>query len=337
MPPWGADETEECQPRHPFKHDPRLTDEQLELFIDWIGDGTPEGDPATAAEIPTPPSTVLADADLRLTTPEIEIEPGKDQFWCFVLDPGFTDTTFIDATQITAGNESIVHHVLIYLDETGTSANQAGDDGRYECFGGPGLAQPTLIGAWAPGAPPSLMPEAVAMNIPVGSKIVVNVHYHPTGVAQVDPGTSLDIRFEKGAPQYFGQLALIGNFGGSLGGGMGLQPGPNDATGNPEFRIPGGVEDHTETMIFRIPPTFPPLKIWSAGTPHALRRHRHDHRPRSRRARTGHRHRSRLPRADAPTTASNGSAAMRMTCRSIRSRPPCLVTICTCAAGSTTA
>lgn len=266
MPPWGADETEECTPRHRFKHDPRLTDEQLELFADWIADGTLEGDPATAAELPTPPSLVLEDADLRLTTPEIEIGPGNDQFWCFVLDPGFTDTTFVDATQITAGNDSIVHHVLIYLDETGQSEELAGDDGRYECFGGPGLGSPTLIGAWAPGAPPNMMPDQVAMNIPVGSKIVVNVHYHPTGDVQTDPGTSLDIRLEKGAPLYFGELALIGNFGGSLGGGMGLQPGPNDTSDNPEFRIPSGAAEHTETMFFRMPSEIPELKLWSVGS-----------------------------------------------------------------------
>jgi hypothetical protein len=266
MPPWGQDETEECVPRHGFKNDPRLSDEQLELFADWIGDGTLEGDPATAAELPTPLSLTLDDADLRLTTPEIEITPGNDQFWCFVLDPEITDTTFVDATQIVAGNESIVHHVLIYLDETGQSEQLAGDDGRYECFGGPGLGQPTLIAAWAPGVPPNLLPEQVAMNIPVGSRIVVNVHYHPTGEAQTDPGTSLDIRYEKGAPLYFGQLALIGNFGGSLGAGMGLQPGPNDTSDNPEFRIPSGVDDHTETMYFRIPPEFPELKIWSVGS-----------------------------------------------------------------------
>jgi hypothetical protein len=266
MPPWGEDETEECQPLRAFKHDPRLTDEQLELFADWIADGKLEGDPATAAEIPAPPSLVLDDADLRLTTPAIDIGPGKDQFWCFVLDPGFTDTTFIDATQITAGNDSIVHHVLIYLDETGQSEQLAGDDGRYECFGGPGLGDPTLIGAWAPGAPPNMMPDQVAMNIPVGSKMVVNVHYHPTGEAQTDPGTSLDIRLEKGAPLYFGELALIGNFGGPIGGGMGLQPGPDDTTGTPEFRIPGGVADHTETMYFRMPSEVPELKLWSVGT-----------------------------------------------------------------------
>jgi hypothetical protein len=159
-----------------------------------------------------------------------------------------------------------VHHVLIYLDETGQSEQLAGDDGRYECFGGPGLGDPALIAAWAPGVPPNMMPEAVAMNIPVGSKLVVNVHYHPTGDVQTDPGTSLDIRFEKGAPQYFGELALIGNFGGSLGAGMGLQPGPNDSSDNPEFRIPGGVEEHTETMYFRMPVSIPELKLWSIGS-----------------------------------------------------------------------
>ncbi|PRP93598.1 monooxygenase [Enhygromyxa salina] len=266
MPPWGADETEECVPRHGFKDDPRLTDDQLALFNDWILDGTPEGDPATAAPIPELASIELADADLRLTIPgDIEVGPGPDKFLCFVLDPGFTETTFIDATQVVAGNDKVVHHVLVYVDESGQAEQLAGDDGRYECFGGPGLGQPTLISAWAPGVPPSRMPEQVAMNVAAGAKIVVNVHYHPTGADEVDSGTSLDIRFAKGAPQYFGELALIGNFG-ALGGGMGLQPGPNDSGSNPEFRIPAGADDHTETMIFALPNQVPPIKIFSTGT-----------------------------------------------------------------------
>ncbi|KIG16963.1 hypothetical protein DB30_03947 [Enhygromyxa salina] len=266
MPPWGADETEECVPRHPFKDDPRLTDDQLALFADWIIDGTPEGDPATAAPIPELASIKLDDADLRLTIPgDIEVKPGADQFWCFVLDPGFTETTFIDATQVVAGNDKVVHHVLVYVDESGQAEQLAGDDGRYECFGGPGLGQPTLISAWAPGVPPNRMPEQVAMNVAAGAKVVVNVHYHPTGVDEVDTGTSLDIRFSKGAPLYLGQLALIGNFG-ALGGGMGLQPGPNDSGSAAEFRIPAGVDDHTETMIFALPDQVPDLKIFSTGT-----------------------------------------------------------------------
>ena len=212
MPPWGQDNTEECQPRHGFKDDPRLTDDQLALLTAWIDAGTPEGDPATAAPLPKPPELELSDADLRLTTDEITLEPGEDQFWCFVLDPGFDTPQLIDATQVVAGNESVVHHVLVYIDETGEAEAKAGADGRYECFGGPGLGQPTLVSAWAPGVPPGVLPEQIAMNIPAGAKLVMNVHYHPTGVTAVDPGTSLDLRFAKGAPLYLGQLLLMGNF-----------------------------------------------------------------------------------------------------------------------------
>jgi len=266
MPPFGADETEACTPRHGFKDDPRLSADQEALLEDWILDGTLEGDPDSAAPIPEPPSLTLDDADFRMTIDgEITIEPGSDQFWCFVLDPELDSTTFIDALQIVPDNEQIVHHVLVYLDESGQSVDKAGDDGRYPCFGGPGISSPTLLAAWAPGVPPIRTPEAVAMNIPAGSKFVMNVHYHPTGDVEVDAETALDVRIEKGAPQYFGQLALIGNLS-SGAGGQGLLPGPNDSGDFPEFRIPAGAADHTETMVFQLPNQFPEMKIWSAGT-----------------------------------------------------------------------
>jgi hypothetical protein len=183
-----------------------------------------------------------------------------------VVDPGFTSTEFIDGVQIDPGNDAIVHHVLVYVDDTGESAALADDQGRYECFGGPGLNEPRLLAAWAPGSIPSTMPEGVAMDIPAGAKLIVNIHYHPTGVEELDDGTALDVRFASGAPQYFGQLALIGNFSGSLGGGMGLQPGPGDSGGSPEFRIPAGANAHTETMLVELPAEVPELKLWQVSS-----------------------------------------------------------------------
>ncbi|MFV8751997.1 hypothetical protein ACNOYE_15735 [Nannocystaceae bacterium ST9] len=267
MPPWGQAATSECQPRHGFLGDPRFTDEQLELLGAWIEVGKPEGDPNDAAPLPEPPSLELADADLRLEMPsDVTVSPGQDQFWCFVVDPEFTSTQFIDGVQIDPGNDAIVHHVLVYVDDSGESADLADDQGRYECFGGPGLAEPRLLAAWAPGSVPSEMPEGVAMDIPAGAKLVVNVHYHPTGVETIDDATAIDVRFAKNAPQYFGQLALIGNFEGSIGGGMGLLPGPGDSSDAPEFRIPAGSNDHTETMRITLPAEVPELKLWLAGT-----------------------------------------------------------------------
>jgi hypothetical protein len=267
MPPWGQDNTDECQPRHGFVGDTRFTDEQLELLGAWIDGGKLEGDPASAAPLPEPLSVELEDADLRLEMPsDITIAPGEDQFLCFVVDPGFTNTEFINGVQIDPGNDAIVHHVLVYVDDSGESIGLADDQGRYECFGGPGLAEPRLLAAWAPGSIPSTMPEGVAMDIPAGAQLVVNIHYHPTGgVDQLDDATALDIRFAKDNVQYLGQLALIGNFSGSLGGGMGLQPGPGDTNG-PEFRIPAGSNDHTETMLVELPAEVPELKLWQVSS-----------------------------------------------------------------------
>ncbi len=267
MPPWGQANTDECQPRHGFADDPRLSEDELALLHAWLDAGTPEGDPNSAAPLPELASLELEDADLRIEIPApITISPGSDQFWCFVVDPGFTTTEFIDAVQIDPGNDAIVHHVLIYVDETGESVELAGDDGRYECFGGPNLSEPRLLGAWAPGALPSVTPEGVAMDIPAGAKLVMNVHYHPTGAEAVDSDTAIELRFADGAPQYLGQLALIGNFDGSLGGGMGLLPGPNDQGDTPEFRIPAGASNHTEEMKVRLPGEVPEIKLWQVSS-----------------------------------------------------------------------
>mgnify|MGYP000311221619 CR=1 FL=1 len=44
MPPWHAVETDECDPYAAFKHDARLSDEQVQLFRDWADAGAPEGE-----------------------------------------------------------------------------------------------------------------------------------------------------------------------------------------------------------------------------------------------------------------------------------------------------
>lgn len=261
MPPFLAATTDECQPRHGFVDDPRLTDEQLTQLRAWVEQGAPEGDPNTAAPLPTPPSLELTDADIRGTIDaSVTIDGDGDKFYCFSVDPGITTDTWIDAIQINPGNPKIVHHVLAYLDEAGESADKAGPEGYYPCFGGAGISQPRLIAAWAPGSTPIETPPNVATLIKGGSRIVLNVHYHPTGSPEVDDATSIDLRTHDTVPEYVAFLALIGNSDGGP-----LQPGPNDDNGYPEFRIPAGAVDHTEEMLFTLN-GIPDLRVFSAGT-----------------------------------------------------------------------
>ena len=260
MPPFLAQDTDDCEPRFGWKEDLRLSDEQITMMREWADAGAPEGDPDAAAELPMPPSLELKDADLRLTIPKpVEIEGPKDDFFCFSLDPQLEEDAWLDAMQIVPGNDKVVHHVLIYLDESGASEGMVNEDGYYNCFGGPGVSGASLLGAWAPGATPITTPDNLAMHVPAGSRLIMNVHYHPSadGV-ETDPDTAIDLKWFEGFPQWAGQLQLIGN-------GIGLQPGPNDENGV-EFRIPAGATDHTETMIYSLPFDTPDFTVWSVGT-----------------------------------------------------------------------
>jgi hypothetical protein len=281
MPPFLARETNECQPRFGFRDDPRLSHEQIELFTRWNDAGCPEGDATTAAPLPEPVRLDLADAELEVKIPSpVTVEGTRDSFICFSLAPDFSplkstgpeaallgDNVLIDGAQVHPGNSAVVHHVLVYTDREGKSAALAGEKGYYDCFGGPQLDSPGLLMAWAPGSTPVTAPEGVAMALPSTGRIVLQVHYHPSGAPQVDDSTSVQLRrYRAGIPEYIGSLSLIGNARGTTANGLGLQPGPNDEGGKPEFRIPAGAVGHTESMLFPLPRAQGDYKVWAVGS-----------------------------------------------------------------------
>jgi hypothetical protein len=67
MPPWGAEDTDECAPPLPWEDDLRLSDEEIALVRAWADADAPEGDPGTAAPLPERVSLELADANQHLS------------------------------------------------------------------------------------------------------------------------------------------------------------------------------------------------------------------------------------------------------------------------------
>lgn len=269
MPPWGAFETEECQPKHAWRDDLRLSDEEIALFQAWHDAGNPEGDPADA-----PPPIDLGGLDLPGKSLEIEpvapyVSSGdKDQFRCFVMDPGFTEDVFLNGLHFVAGNPKVVHHALLFVDPQGESEALADEDGGYDCFGGSGI-NGALIGAWAPGGVPFELAPNIGTRLPAGSRIVMQIHYHPAGTTHDPDSTRVQMRFTE-SPEYEMVFALIGNDSKLQANGDGLQPGPNDA-GGVEFRIPANAAGHTETELFTLPAMInggpmPDLFVYGAGT-----------------------------------------------------------------------
>lgn len=272
MPPWGAFETPECAPRFPFRDDQRLTDEEIEMIAHWAEIGAPRG----PSEDGPPPrafsASSLAGADQELSPQQAFSSSGdRDQFRCFVLDPKNAIPTFVNGVSFSPGNPEVVHHAILFTDPHRDSLDLMGEDGSYECFGGPGVDDTYLLHAWAPGVPPSDFGSDLAMLLPENSLLVLQVHYHPGGRTHAPDRSTIELRYSESFPKYLLILALIGNFDDLDRDGDGLMPGENDTSGRPEFRIPAYATDHVETQRFTLPPrlddfAIPDLKVLAVGS-----------------------------------------------------------------------
>lgn len=260
MPPWHGVETDECQPPFAFKHDARLGDAEKALFRDWAAAGAPEGDPALAAEIPAPRSLDLAGASatVKMQAPLTIPAAGttRDYFHCLSIDPGIGETVYLDGLQVIAGNRAIVHHVLIYVDQGAASASWPGGV-KQNCGGAAGVASATLIGAWVPGGLPIEPPTDVASELPAGTRLILNVHYHAAGDEQVDADTALALRWKTSAPAWTSLFQLIG------------APGYGDSLHGP-LLIPAGAKDHVEEYEWTVSASGQPIpdlvdiRLWAA-------------------------------------------------------------------------
>src|SRR5262249_47174160 len=172
--------------------DVSLSDDEIKLFAKWAVDGLEEGDPAKA---PAPKmfderEGRLARVDMSLPGPSFTTGGPRDQFRCFVLDPQFTRGTFVKGVDFTPGNRPVVHHAIAFLDPGRNSLNMLNGGDSYECFAGPGFNDTSVLSAWAPGAQASEFGNDIALQVPAGALIVLQIHYHPVaGKQEIDQST----------------------------------------------------------------------------------------------------------------------------------------------------
>ncbi|HEY3252878.1 MAG TPA: cytochrome c, partial [Polyangiaceae bacterium] len=136
MPPWHAQNTDECTVPLGWKNDTRLSELEIATFDAWNAAGSPEGDandaPPPRAQAPGLPGV---QQELKPATP-FALAPGGDQFRCFVLDPMLSKDSFVNGVFVVPGNAAVVHHVLVFTDPKRTSLAKADASHSYDCFGG---------------------------------------------------------------------------------------------------------------------------------------------------------------------------------------------------------
>ena len=184
MPPW--------LPEHgygEFAEERRLTDAQIQLIQDWVGQGSPLG---SAAGAPQPPKfrdewqIGTPDLILRVDQPYQLPADGQEIFWNFILPVPITTTRWVRAIEVRPGNPRVFHHANVILDRSRASRRQE----RVPGAGFPGMdlavEEETFdpdghFLSWKPGSEPVIEPDGMAWRADPGMDLILNVHLRPTG------------------------------------------------------------------------------------------------------------------------------------------------------------
>ena len=170
MPPWHAN------PEYGhFLNQRLMTDEEKQLVYDWVSAGAPEGNRADLPQprtflkgwrLPRKPDRVVEMNE----TPFTVASQGTIEYQYFVVDPGFTEDTWIQAAEVIPGNRQVVHHAIVFIRPPKLDPSQ-------------GMGWLT---AYVPGQSILSLPEGQAKLVPAGSQFVFQMHYTPTGRKQED-------------------------------------------------------------------------------------------------------------------------------------------------------
>lgn len=235
MPPWLA------EPGHgDFQDVRRLDDAEIATLAKWVDAGAPEG---SAKDAPRPKvftdEWMLGKPDLvlKVAEPYTVEASGNDEFHVFVLPTNLPKDEQVVAIDFHAGNPRVVHHLVSFVDTSGKARElDEKDPGPGYTSGPGGIKVPgvAIQGVWAPGNLPRFLPEGVGRPLPKGADIVIQVHYHKTGKAEVDQ-SQMALYFAKKPVTKEAHTAIVGPFN------IDIPPGENNHEQKAQMILPWSI------------------------------------------------------------------------------------------------
>ena len=186
MPPWHMDKTVGIQD---FANDISLSDEQIDIIVQWVETGSVRGD---AADLPPsvewPRSDVwrLAEQferppDLIVTAPPwTQPAEGQDQWYQPVVDTNLNDDRWVRGVEVRPSlrGRRIVHHALVNL----LQEEESGDFTPVVDVPGRGA----FLTEFAVGKIGDVFRPDTGKLIKAGAQISYDIHYHSVGEAITD-------------------------------------------------------------------------------------------------------------------------------------------------------
>jgi mono/diheme cytochrome c family protein len=236
MPPWKP-----AEGYGDFVGARRLTEQQIDLIQQWVKAGKPEGDPADLPAMPKFTSGwALGEPDMVVRMPEAFTlrADGPDQYRVFVIPLNLDHDVYVSAVEYRASNPKIVHHSLLYLDNSGTARQLEAESPQkpgYPRTGSPGFTPSGGLGGWAPGVSPRFLPDGVGRPIKAGADLILHTHFHPSGKIEKEQSV-VGLYFTKKLPE----KVLVSMPHGT--NKLNIAPGDNHYVVENTFTVPGNVE-----------------------------------------------------------------------------------------------
>jgi hypothetical protein len=188
MPPWHADRSVNT-----FSNDPSLSDREIATIAAWVDQGAPEG---SARDLPAPPAFAegwtIPTPDVVFSMPSAYEVPavGTIDYKNFIVPTNFTEDNWIEAAEIRPGTRSVVHHVIVYIQEPQRTAPVTQEERQIPATGG------NFLVATAPGWPGMVLKPGQGKLVKAGSSLRFQMHYTTNGVPTNDQ-TVVGLRFAR--------------------------------------------------------------------------------------------------------------------------------------------
>ena len=243
MPPWHA-----VPGFGSFRDERVLSQREIDVLSGWAKAGAPEGDAADLLPAPRRPKSSwrLGEPDLVVELPQEFVVPaeGEDIYQYFVIPSKLIEDEVLVGIDFRPGDPSVVHHLIVYLDESGQARelDKRTDEPGFSLFGGEdsegydketGFTPESLrtVAGWAPGTDPYKLPDGMGIPLQAGGDFVFEVHYHLNGKETRDQ-SSMALYFAKQPVEFIVESLVIGT---------------------ESVDIPAGVEDYRREVYMDLP------------------------------------------------------------------------------------
>jgi len=202
MPPWPVDDR-----YGDFANDRRLTPDERETILAWLGAGMPRGN---EQDLPTPlhwpDEWTIGKPDVVVESPVSFAVPAEgilDYQYALVpseiTDKVFESDCWIQSAEALPSSRGVVHHLRFIFLKPGYRPDVE--------LAIPGNDALVAIMGWVPGDPKFVFPEGTALRVPKATQLYIECHFVPNGTpSQERP--RLAIKFAKERPRRAARLLI---------------------------------------------------------------------------------------------------------------------------------